>query len=216
MIKSLNCELKDLDSKTGVVTFYYNAFNNIDSDNETVEFGAHSKSQQENKNRIKHFKNHNKYQTPGVIKELGEDGFGAWARSELILGSTLGRDTYEEYKAGAITEHSFGFDVLRDRKGSKGERILSELKIWEVSSLNAWGANEMTPVTDIKSLFDAMDLLEKLLKLQKGNFTDEKLSKVEQKVKELLTHIESLKGQPGEQRTTVFKPINVNLSNFNL
>jgi HK97 family phage prohead protease len=221
MYKSLNCQLKDLDEK-GIVTFYYNAFNNEDADREIAVKGSHSKSQTENRNRIKHFKNHNKYMTPGVIKEMGEDQFGAWARSQLILDSTLGRDTYAEYKAGAITEHSFGFDVLDEARDEKGIRLLKEFKIWEVSSLNAWGANEMTPVTDIKSLFDATDLLEKLLKLQKGTFTDEKLIQIENKIKELLTHIQSLKGLPGQKDTTIIEPIELapfiksKLTNFNL
>lgn len=221
MYKSLNCELKDLDEK-GIVTFYYNAFNNEDSDGDIALKGSHSKSQSENRNRIKHFKNHNKYMTPGVIKELGEDNYGAWARSQLILDSTLGRDTYAEYKAGAITEHSFGFDVLDEGRNEKGVRLLKEFKIWEVSSLNAWGANEMTPVTDIKSLFDATDLLEKLLKLQKGSFTDEKLLNIENKIKELLTHIQSLKSAPGQNATTPQQPIELapfmksKLTNFNL
>ena len=206
MIKSLNCELKDLDEK-GTVTFYYNAFNNEDSDGEISLPGSHSKSQSENKARIKHFKNHNKYMTPGVIKEMGEDSVGAWARSQLILDSTLGKDTYAEYKAGAITEHSFGFDVLNEGRSQKGVRLLKEFKIWEVSSLNAWGANEMTPVTDIKSLFDACELLDKLLKLQKADFTDEKLQKIELKINDLLTHIQSLKTLPGKKDTTEGEPI---------
>lgn len=193
--KQLECKLKDIDEQ-GIVTFYYNAFGNVDSDNDISAMGSHIKSQAENKNRIKHFKNHDIRLAPGVIKELGEDQFGAWARSQMILGTTLGRDTYEEYKAGAITEHSFGYDVLRAHKGNDGARVITEYKIWEVSSLTGWGANDKTPVTDIKSEADALFLLEKLLKLQKGNFTDEKLKEVENKISELLNHIKSLRSTP--------------------
>lgn len=199
--KSLEIKLKDIDEK-GVVTFYYNAFGNVDSDNDISMPGSHRKSQSENRNRIKHFKNHNIYQTPGVIKELGEDESGAWARSQLILGSTLGKDTYEEYKAGAITEHSFGFDVMKAYKNEKGSRCITEYKVWEVSSLNGWGANSQTPTTDIKSEADALMLLEKLLKLQKADFTDEKLKAIELKIIELTAHIKALREQPDKSTET--------------
>ena len=105
-------EVKELDEK-GIVTFYFNAFDNVDSDNDMSRKGAFIKTMSDQKGRVKHFKNHNIYQTPGVIKELGEDSRGAWARSALIMSTTLGRETYEEYKAGAITEHSFGYDVIK-------------------------------------------------------------------------------------------------------
>lgn len=193
--KQLECKLKDIDEK-GIVTFYYNAFGNVDSDEDISLLGSHKKSQSENKNRIKHFKNHNIYQTPGVIQELGEDNFGAWARTKMILGTSLGNDTYEEYKAGAITEHSFGYDVINATKNVKNQRVISEYKIWEVSSLTGWGANELTPVTDIKSEFDALKMLDTLCRLRKGKFTDDKLKLIEEKINGLLLHLKSLKEEP--------------------
>jgi len=190
--------LKDLDEK-GTVTFYFNAFDNVDSDNDVTRKGAFSKTMNDNKGRIKHFKNHNIYQTPGVIKELGEDEIGAWARSQLIIGTQLGKDTYEEYKAGAITEHSFGYDILKSLKNPQGYRELTEVRLWEVSSLTAWGANEKTPMVDVKNEKALMDELDKLCRLAKGDFTDEYLDKVQKKIDEILTHLKTLK-------TTTFEP----------
>ena len=145
--KKLEYDIKDIDDKR-IVTFYYNAFGNEDSDGDITNESTHTKTQKEGIKRVKHFKNHNYTLTPGVIKELGTDSFGAWARSQLIMKTQLGADTYEEYKAGAITEHSFGFDILSRDKEDK--RLITEVKLWEVSSLSHWGANEMTPVIDIK------------------------------------------------------------------
>jgi HK97 family phage prohead protease len=184
--------VKDLDEK-GFVKFYFNAFNNVDSDSDMTRPGAFLKTMTDNKGRIKHFKNHNIYQSPGVIKEMGEDTTGAWAGSQLIMGTQLGRDTYEEYKAGAITEHSFGYDVVKSIKNPQGFRELVELKVWEVSSLNAWGANQQTPVIDIKNEKQLLGELDLLLKLSKGDFTDEYLQKIEQKILDITKHLQTLR-----------------------
>lgn len=191
-LKRCDIGLKGLDEK-GVVTFYFNAFDNVDSDNDMSRKGAFLKTMNDQKGRIKHFKNHNIYQTPGVISEMGEDEKGAWARSQLILGTTLGKETYEEYKAGAITEHSFGYDVVKSVKNPSGFREIIEYKLWEVSSLNAWGANSQTNVIDVKNEKQLLFELDKLLKLSKGDFTDEYLSKIETKINEILTHLKTLR-----------------------
>lgn len=195
-------EVKELDEK-GIVTFYFNAFDNVDSDNDMSRKGAFIKTMSDQKGRVKHFKNHNIYQTPGVIKELGEDSRGAWARSALIMSTTLGRETYEEYKAGAITEHSFGYDVIKSVKNPAGFREITEYKLWEVSSLNAWGANSQTPMIDVKNEKQLLDELDLMLKLVKGDFTDEYLSRVEVKISEILTHLKTLRDttrhEPGSE-----------------
>ena len=193
MIKSLVRELKDIDSK-GFVRFYFNAFEIEDSDGDITEKGSFKKSMQENRARIKHFKNHNINLVPGVIKELGEDTIGAWAGSQLILKTQLGSDTYEEYKAGAITEHSFGFDVVK--RDEEDKKRLVEMKLHEVSSLTHWGANQFTPVIDVKDEKQLLKELDKLCKLSKGDFTDDYLLGVETKINEILKHLQSLKNEP--------------------
>lgn len=193
--------LKDLDEK-GYVRFYFNSFGVVDSDGDMTKAGAFAKTINDNKGRIKHFKNHNIYQSPGVIKELGEDAVGAWAGSQLIMGTQLGRETYEEYKAGAITEHSFGYDVIKSAKNPAGHNDLLELKVWEVSSLNAWGANSQTPMIDLKNEKELFSYLEMLTKLAKGDFTDDYLERVEQRIKDISQHLSTLRS------TTSRKPEN--------
>lgn len=190
--KTLEHEVKDLDDK-GVVTFYFNSFNIEDSDKDISHPGSFKKTMNENIKRIRHFKNHTLTAVPGVIKEMGEDTFGAWARSQLILGTKEGDETYLQYKAGAITEHSFGYDVIDRDKQDK--RVIKEYRLWEVSSLTGWGANEVTPVIDVKSDESMLKELDKLLKLKRENFTDDFLQKVEQKINYILEHISSLRNE---------------------
>ena len=210
MIKAL----KTLDEK-GLVTFYFNAFDNVDSDNDMTRKGAFTKTINDNKGRIKHFKNHNIYQTPGVLKEMGEDDNGAWARSQLIMGTVLGRETYEEYKAGAITEHSFGYDVIKSLKNPQGYREITEFKLWEVSSLTAWGANQNTPMIDVKNEKQLLDELDRLTKLTKGDFTDEYLKNIETKIMEILEHLKTLRDttllEPGPKPFDAIKYLQTNL-----
>jgi HK97 family phage prohead protease len=210
--------LKDLDEK-GIVTFYFNSFGNVDSDGDMTKIGAFTKTFTDNKGRIKHFKNHNIYQSPGVIKELGEDQTGAWARSNMIMGTQLGRETYEEYKAGAITEHSFGYDVVKSLKNPLGYRELTELKVWEVSSLNAWGANSSTPVIDVKNEKELFLYLETLTKLAKGDFTDEYLANIENKIKEISQHLLTLRAttlsEPEHEPFNAIKYLQTNLKLLN-
>lgn len=166
-IKSLEQSIKDIDGK-GIVTFYFSAFGNKDSDGDITMKGAFTKTISDNKNRIKHVLNHRTDQVPGVVKELGEDDRGAWMRSQLMLGTTLGKDVYEMYKAGAITEHSFRFDIIKSYQDkSQDARIITEYKLWEASSLTAWGANERTPVISIKSQEELLKELTEAIKAGK-------------------------------------------------
>lgn len=166
-IKSLEQSIKDIDEK-GIVTFYFSTFGNKDSDGDITMKGAFTKTISDNKKRIKHVLNHRTDQVPGVVKELGEDDRGAWMRSQLMLGTTLGKDVYEMYKAGAITEHSFRFDIIKSYQDkSQDARIITEYKLWEASTLTAWGANERTPVISIKSQEELLKELTEAIKAGK-------------------------------------------------
>ena len=191
MKKHLSFDLKD-DNDKGEIAFYFSKFDVKDSDKDIVQKGAFKRTSQ-NIKRIKHAYNHNIYQIPGVIKSIQEDDKGAFAVSQLALKTKLGNDVYEQYKAGIITEHSYGFDIIKTEKDEDKEAtLIKEIKLYEVSSLTAWGANEHTNVIDIKS----MDYLEMLLKMDKYD------DKIVIKIKEVLNYLQSL-----EHTDEVNKPI---------
>jgi len=201
LFKSISAEVKDLDEK-GMVKFYFAFFGNVDSDGDITEKGAFSKTiadwKNSNKKRIRHFKNHRWDQTPGVLQDLFEDEKGGVAVSKLILGTQLGKETYEEYKAGAITEHSFGYDIIESEfEEVEGGKIqhLKQLKLEEVTSLNSWGANPLTEVLDVKTLKEdqIIAILEKLESLKKGDFSDEYFEKLEIKIAAVQKYLESLR-----------------------
>lgn len=154
ILKNCDLTLKELDVKNRIVEGYFSAFGNVDSDGDIIQKGAASKSIMEQgpsgRNRIKHLYNH--WDAVGVIEELSEDDLGIRFKSKIGT-HTLGNDVLAMYADGIITEHSFGFNTIKSEQGnidSKPVRIITELKMWEGSSLDKWGANENTPV--IKSI----------------------------------------------------------------
>jgi len=80
-------------------------------------------------------------------------------------------------------------DMKRDEKDQR--RVL-EWKLWEYSTLYTWGANEKTPLVNIKSMAD-LELM-----IEKGNYSDEKSIQIQNlydKLKDLLKP-ETLSNKP--------------------
>lgn len=189
-VKVLQAKIEDVDTKKGLIKAYFNAFGNVDYDRDMIQLGAHKKTIKERgpggTKQIKHFKQHDSWQVPGVLVEMGEDSFGGYFVSKLAP-TTLGKDTLIEYEAGIITEHSFGFEIIKSEMIedlSQGNyQLITETKIWEVSSLTAWGANPNTPTVSVKNNIQLFEQMEKILKL--GNLSDETLKQAEQLYKTL-------------------------------
>jgi len=64
-------------------------------------------------------------------------------------------------ESGLITEHSIGFQVVNESKKQDYNEI-TEVKLWEGSSLTAWGANPLTPLTDMKGFTDVEQLADRI------------------------------------------------------
>ena len=197
--KSNETKVKDVDTKKGLVKAFYTVFGNIDSDKDIVEPGASAKTIRERgpegSDRIKHFKWHDVREVPGRLQELGEDEFGGWFVSKMS-NSTLGKDTLIQYQEGIISEHSFGFEIIKEDEDESGINHIREFKLWEVSSLTAWGANPLTRVDFVKDIKDEKELLKAIeiitKHLQVGRFSDELLSNLEQKYTDLTIIYNSL------------------------
>ena len=180
IIKSANtlvASIKDLDMKQGIVTGYASSFNTLDSDGDIIVMGAFAKSIRDSgpgsvQPRIKHLLNHNTTQPLGLPEVLKEDTTGLYYESKTGTHA-LGLDFLKMVDSGLITEHSIGFATIKKQDNKDGTTTLSELKLWEFSSLTAWGANHNTPLIGVKSLQSVDDRIEKLVKaINNGTFTD--------------------------------------------
>jgi hypothetical protein len=203
--------IKDVDGKKGIVTGYFADFDTLDSDGDVIKKGAFTKTiaatgPESAKPRIKHLLNHDPSKPLGVIMILKEDSKGLYYESKL--GShALGIDFVKMVESNLITEHSIGYQTKtfnqvtawEDYSEGKVRRELTELKLWEGSSLSAWGANQNTPLTGMKSieinkLLGKAEAIEKFCRDSKA--TDETIETLLIYNKQLLQTITELTSEP--------------------
>lgn len=179
--KSLAGSIKAVDTQKRTVSGYFSAFDKVDSYGDVVRKGAFAKTIMEQgpnskQPRIKHLLNHDVSQPLGKIVELKEDDYGLYYVSEIGTHS-LGEDFLKMVDSGLITEHSIGYRVVKQNQLSnyqdakEGEPIyeLTELKLYEGSSLTGWGVNQYTPLVsgakaDTDKLAERVKKLEKFIK----------------------------------------------------
>jgi len=188
--------IEDVDDVKGIVTGYFSAFNNIDSDGDVIVSGAYKKSIAENgpmgRNRIMHLLQHNPLMPLAKPMELIEDGKGLRFTSK-ITETSYGKDVIKLYSEGVFNEHSVGFEIVKaDNKANYRE--IKEIKLWEGSTVT-WGANPNTPIESIKS-WDQPKSEEMIAKfcgiLRNGNLTDESMIQLEIGLKQIQEHLKAL------------------------
>ena len=165
---TIGATVTDVDGVKGVVTGYFSRFNNVDSDGDIIRPGAFKKTIKEQgpdsaQPRIKHLLNHDPSQPLGKLLSLKEDKTGLTYESQVGT-HTLGQDFIKMIESGLITEHSIGFRIMKRnqlqpyesyiKNPSQGMYEITEMKLYEGSSLTAWGANPLTPITGLKSGVD--------------------------------------------------------------
>lgn len=172
-------QIKDVDGRKGIVTGYFANFDSLDSDGDVIKQGAFTKTiaqtgPQSAKPRIKHLLNHDPSKPLGVITVLKEDNKGLYYESKLGSHS-LGMDFVKMVESNLISEHSIGYQTKKfnqvtaweDWKEGDIRRELTELKLWEGSSLTAWGANPNTPLTGLKNEIEINKLLNKAEEIER-------------------------------------------------
>lgn len=176
-----------MDDASGIITVAANAFGNIDSDRDISMPGSFQRTIKENFPRLKWFLNHNREQLLGVPLEAKETDAYLQVRGQLNMKKQISRDTWEDYRLyaehGLSLEHSIGVDAIKfieDRENNV--RKVTEWKWWEYSTLTSWGANERTPMLEMKSMDLLPDLAFLKLKMKKGNYTDETFIGIEQQI----------------------------------
>lgn len=193
--KNFGTQIKDLDEK-GRVLVAANAIGNVDSDSDITKDGAFDKTLAEGFKRVKWFLNHDKNTLLGVPIEGKQNGKYLEILGQLNMKKQISRDIYEDYKLyaehGRTLEHSVGVNAIKwEMQGDV--RLVSEWKLWEYSTLTAWGANSDTPMLAIKSdkyenISDSVEWLETILR--KGNYTDQRFKEIEDKLSALKSLLE--------------------------
>jgi HK97 family phage prohead protease len=202
--------IEDIDEVKGIVTGYFSAFNNIDSDGDVIVSGSYKKTIAENgpqgRNRIMHLLQHNPLMPLAKPMELMEDAKGLRFTSK-ITETSYGKDVIKLYAEGVFNEHSVGFEIIKaDNKA--GYREIREIKLWEGSTVT-WGANPNTPIESMKS-WDKPKSEEMLAKfcniLRNGDVSDESMIQLEIGLKQIENHLKALESvQIVESEATQFK-----------
>lgn len=211
--QSLIASIKDMDIKKGVVTGYAASFNTWDSDNDMIMPGAFTKTIQDQgpssvQPRIKHLLNHDTRQPLALPMVLKEDATGLYYESQIGTHS-LAVDFLKMVESGLITEHSIGYGVVKktvlnpDADWREVKTQLHELKLWEYSSLTAWGANQYTPLIGVKSKQAVEQRIENLIKAVKsGTFTDSTFAFLEDELLFMQKAFKDISTKPEPDQTT--------------
>lgn len=115
---------------------YASLFGACDQGGDVVSRGAYAaslKAISADGRRVKMLWQHDPACPIGVWDEVREDAKGLWVKGRLLPEVAKGREAAELIAAGAIDGLSIGYRTLKAAKNDKGQRLLTELELWEVS-----------------------------------------------------------------------------------
>ncbi len=123
--------------KEGVrIAGYASHFGEVDKGGDVVTKGAYAaslKALEEKGARVKMLWQHDPAQPIGVWDEVREDKRGLWVEGRILSDVERGREAAALIEAGAIDGLSIGYRTVKATKNDKGQRLLHELELWEVS-----------------------------------------------------------------------------------
>jgi len=119
-----------------VIEGYASLYGMADQGGDIVARGAYAKSLAALKARggsVKMLWQHDAAQPIGVWDEIHEDERGLYVKGRLLLEVERAREAAALIGAGAIDGLSIGYRTVAAEKTAKGQRLLAELELWEVS-----------------------------------------------------------------------------------
>ena len=115
---------------------YASLFGEPDQGGDVVERGAYAASIADlmaRGHRVKMLWQHDPTQPIGVWDEVREDDTGLWVKGRLLDSTQKAREASALIEAGAIDGLSIGYRTKTAARNEKGQRLLKELELWEVS-----------------------------------------------------------------------------------
>ena len=119
-----------------IVAGYASLFGKRDQGGDVVlagAYGASLKALSAGGRAVKMLWQHDPTQPIGVWDEVREDAVGLWVKGRILMEVEKGREAAALLSAGAIDGLSIGYRTVRAERDGKGQRLLSELELWEVS-----------------------------------------------------------------------------------
>lgn len=119
-----------------LVAGYASLFGKRDQGGDVVQKGAYAASLAKLAaagRAVKMLWQHDPAQPIGVWDEVREDAVGLWVKGRILTEVDKGREAVALLTAGAIDGLSIGYRTVKAERDGKGQRLLSELELWEVS-----------------------------------------------------------------------------------
>ncbi len=143
-------------SDGAVISGYASLFGRKDQGGDVVQKGAYAASLKrldDGGRRVKMLWQHDPAQPIGIWDEVREDARGLWVKGRLLPEVEKGREAAALLAAGAIDGLSIGYRTVKAERDAKGQRLLQELELWEVSLVTF----PMLPEARVGSKSDPMD-----------------------------------------------------------
>lgn len=115
---------------------YASLFGMTDQGGDVVMAGAYGRSLARLKaggRSVRMLWQHDATQPIGVWDEIAEDGRGLRVKGRILTEVAKGREAAALVAAGAIDGLSIGYRTVTAEKDAKGQRLLREVELWEVS-----------------------------------------------------------------------------------
>ncbi|WP_413871207.1 HK97 family phage prohead protease [Albidovulum sp.] len=115
---------------------YASLFGLADQGGDVVMPGAYGRSLKRLKaegRAVRMLWQHDAGQPIGVWDEIAEDGRGLCVKGRILTEIGKGREAAALVAAGAIDGLSIGYRTVTAEKDAKGQRLLREVELWEVS-----------------------------------------------------------------------------------
>jgi HK97 family phage prohead protease len=123
-------------SEGSLVEGYASLFGQADQGGDVVVAGAYGTSLAKLAaagRRVKMLWQHDPGQPIGIWDEVREDAKGLWVKGRILTDVEKGREAGALLAAGAIDGLSIGYRTVKTEKNAKGQRLLQEVELWEVS-----------------------------------------------------------------------------------
>lgn len=147
--------------ESGAIEGYASVFGEVDNGGDVVAKGAYRKSLAAMKSggrKVKMLWQHDPERPIGIWDEIYEDDKGLVVKGRILTDIDKGREAISLVKAGVIDGLSIGYRTIAAAKDADGNRVLTEVELWEVSLVTF----PMLPVAKITSVKADADILEKL------------------------------------------------------
>lgn len=115
---------------------YASLFGVPDQGGDIVQKGAYLKSLarlKESFETVKMLWQHDPTQPIGVWDEIKEDHRGLWVKGRILTKIAKGYEAITLLNANAIDGLSIGYKTIQSERNSKGQRLLYEIELWEIS-----------------------------------------------------------------------------------